>query len=314
MKQINPIPFIVVGAGHLGNFHLDKLSKEPLADLIGVVDVDPQKAQQSAQKFNIRAAESILSFTEHAQAAIISSPTKTHKDLSIQAINANMDVLIEKPLASTSFDAQKIIECAIKKKRLIQTGHVERFNPALQSALSNKSTVRYITSERLGPFSGRSTDIDVVLDLLIHDLDLVNYLVKSPLKEVRAIGMNIITEEIDMCSARLEFENGVVAELKAGRASIEPKRKMRLFTDDKYISIDCNSRTVKTLQRKIDINSKWPQIISKVMKIDSGDALQLQIQSFIQCILSRNKPKVDGNDGLKALQLAEAIKKQIKNK
>lgn len=304
-----PVPVVVVGAGHLGRFHLLKLLANPKCRVLGAVEVDPARAMKIKEEFGIRCAPSLSEFASEAQAAVIATPTADHHKMAIEALKAGLDVLIEKPIAATEDEALEIIEVAAAGGRLVQVGHTERFNPAVSAALALVDAPRYITTERLGPFSGRSTDIDVVLDLLIHDLDIVGALVPGPLREARAVGVPILTGDVDMCSARLEFESGVVAELKAGRASLEPCRKIRLITGERYVSIDCAAREVKSVRRLAPSpSSPWPEIQGEPVEVADADALALQDDSFIECVLSRSTPRVSGEDGLRALRLANVIK------
>ena len=305
----SPVAVVVVGAGHLGRFHIMKLMEDPQCNLLGAVEVDPKRAASITEEFGVRCLPSLSGFAPEARAAVIATPTIHHHELALEALDAGLDILIEKPIASTEAQAREIIDKAAAANCLVQVGHTERFNPAVAAALRIGDKPRYITTERLGPFSGRSTDIDVVLDLLIHDLDIVGALVQSPLREVRAVGVPILTDAVDMCSARLEFENGVVAELKAGRASLEPCRKIRLITQERYVSIDCATREVKSVRRlPPDPGTPWPQIQGEAVDVAQGDALSLQDASFLECVRTRATPRVTGEAGLRALRLANAIK------
>jgi predicted dehydrogenase len=306
MNQQHPVPIVVIGAGHLGRFHIAKLVADPAARLLGAVEVDPARAQVIRDEFGIRCEASLEAFLPDAHAAVIAAPTVHHHALALHALAHGLDILIEKPIASTEEQAREIITLAAEKGCLVQVGHTERFNPAVAAALAIADAPRYITTERLGPFSGRSTDIDVVLDLLIHDLDIVSSLVSSPLRSVSAVGVPVLTEETDMCSARLEFDNGVVAEMKAGRASLEPSRKIRLITQERYVSIDCGARNVKSVRRVAD-SGGGPQVQGEPVPVAEGDALALQAAAFLSCVQTRSIPTVCGEAGLRALELANAV-------
>ena len=305
---MDKIPIIVVGAGHLGRYHIQKLQSDPGCHLLGAVEVDAERSEKIGRDFGIQCHPRIELFVPDAKAAIIATPTSTHREVAIRALSLGMDVLIEKPIAPTHEEAQAIIDCAKLHNKIIQVGHTERFNPAVAAALPLCKKPRYISAERLAPFTGRSTDTDVVLDLLIHDLDIVAALISSPVQEVRAIGVPILTNAIDMCSARIQFADGSVAELKAGRASLEASRKIRLFSEERYISIDCGQKEVKSVRRLAPQNgSPWPQIQAEPVDVSVTDALQLQDAHFVECVRSRRTPKVCGQAGLKALKLAEAV-------
>jgi len=304
---------IIVGAGHLGTYHLQKISEDGEAQLVGVVDSSPEHRVDAARAFGVPTGTRLDEFAGKADAAIIAAPTVAHYELALAALHAKMHVLIEKPIARTTQQAREIIEAARLSGLLVQVGHSERFNPAVAAALAIADRPRYIVTERLGRFSERSTDVDVILDLMIHDLDIVASLIPSPLAEVRASGMPVLTNEIDMAAARLEFEDGAVAQLAAGRASLEPARKIRLFTLERYVSIDCAKREVKSVRRlPPEPGSIWPQITGEPIEVPPGDALQAQDHDFVECVATGRRPRVDGEAGLRALELAEAVKGALK--
>ncbi|MBI5510174.1 MAG: Gfo/Idh/MocA family oxidoreductase [Deltaproteobacteria bacterium] len=309
MKRVR---IAVVGAGRLGTYHLQKLSADPKAELVGAVDIDAGKREQAAATFKIRTVRELGELTGLLDAVIIATPTMHHIRVAEEALAMGCHLLVEKPLAPRSAEARALIALAAARHRVLQVGHSERFNPAVAAALKVADRPRYIVTERLGPFSGRSTDVDVILDLMIHDLDIVASLIPCGLSEVRAVGVPIITTAIDMASARLQFEDGAVAQLSAGRASLEPSRKIRLFTVERYVSIDCAKREVKSVRRlPPDPSSPWPQIAGEPVEVPAGDPLALQDHDFLECILEGRKPRVDGAAGLRALELAEAVEKAL---
>ena len=298
----------VVGAGHLGNYHAQKIAADERAELVAVVDPVVEKRDAVAAKTNTRGVGSLDEVLGLVDAVIIAAPTSLHSALALQAIEAGCHVLVEKPITATVAEARALVDAAAMRGRVLQVGHTERWNPAINAALAVVDQPGYIVAERLAPFSGRSTDVDVILDLMIHDLDIVGALVKSPLREVRSLGVPVITSEIDMAAARLEFEDGTVAQISAGRASMEPVRKIRLFTRERYVSIDCAAREVKSVRRfPAEPGSKWPQIAGEPIDVPQGDALQMQDADFIRCVLEGAKPRVDGEAGLRALELAVAV-------
>lgn len=309
---MDPVRVVVVGAGHLGKYHLEKIDQAEGASLVAVVDTHGERRAQAASRFGVPGVERLEDLQEPCDAAIIATPTHTHSALGHVALDRGLHVLVEKPIASTVEESQGLVEHAQRQQRWLQVGHVERFNPAVAAALAIADRPRYIVAERLGRFTGRSTDIDVVLDLMIHDLDIVASLVDSPLAEVRAIGVPVLTDAVDMASARLAFADGTVAQLSAGRASLEPSRKIRLFTVERYVSIDCGGLEVKSVRRlPPEPGSDWPQIAAEPVEVFAGDALARQDTHFIECIRRQRPPRVDGSAGLRALQLAEAIKKEM---
>ncbi|OGQ83306.1 MAG: hypothetical protein A2289_08220 [Deltaproteobacteria bacterium RIFOXYA12_FULL_58_15] len=309
---MEPVRIVVVGVGHLGTYHLQKVAADPTAILVGIVDTDKDKRNAAANKYGVKGAASLAEFAGGADAVIVAATTMAHVVLVEAALELGLHVLVEKPLAATAADAKHLEQLSSKHGRIVQVGHTERFNPAIAAALAIADRPRYIVAERLGPFTGRSTDVDVVLDLMIHDLDIVASLVPSPLAEVRAVGVPVITSDVDMASARLQFEDGTVAQLSAGRASIEPVRKIRLFTVERYVSIDCASREVKSVRRlPAAANNPWPQIVGEPIEVPHGDALALQDHDFFDCIQHQRKPRVDAAAGVRALELAEAVKKAL---
>ncbi len=302
----------VVGAGHLGTYHLQKLAGLDAADLLGVVDIDADKRNTAANRFGIAPAASLNELPARPDGVVIATPTTTHLELAQAALELGCHVLVEKPLATSSAQGETLVQLAAARDLILQVGHTERWNPAVMAALAVADRPGYIVAERLGPFSGRSTDVDVVLDLMIHDLDIVAALVSSPLSEVRAIGVPVLTGATDMCAARLAFADGTVAQLSAGRASLEPVRKLRLFTRERYLSIDCGAREVKSVRRLPPVaGSNWPQIAGEPISVPPGDALELQDADFVACIASGRSPRVDGKAGVAALRLAEAVKQAM---
>ncbi len=308
---MSKVRVVVVGAGHLGTYHLQKMAADPLATLLGVVDIDAAKRDKAAQTHEIRAAAELAAFKGQVDAVVIAAPTLHHAQLAEEAMAMGCHLLIEKPITATVAEAERLIALAKERQVMLQVGHTERFNPAIAAALQIADRPRYIIAERLGPFSGRSTDVDVVLDLMIHDLDIVATLIASPLVEARAIGVPIITQATDMAAARLQFADGAVAQLSAGRASLEPSRKLRLFTVERYVSIDCAKREVKSVRRMPANGSPWPQIAGEPVDVPPGDALALQDHDFLQAIIDHRAPRVDGAAGLRALALAEAVKQAM---
>lgn len=308
---MEPVRVVVVGAGHLGTYHLQKMRGDDLAELVGVVDVDEGKKTRAEENFLIPSADSLAAFEGKAEAAIIAAPTAHHLELGREAFSYGMHVLVEKPIASTADEGRELVAAALVANRVLQVGHVERFNPAVAACLELLEQPGYIVTERLGPFTGRSTDIDVVLDLMIHDLDIVAALVPSPLKEARAVGVPMFTAETDMAAARLEFENGAVAQLSASRGSLEPSRKIRVFTQQRYVSIDCQSREVKSVRREAGSSGRMMQLAGEPVDVPAGDALAHQDHAFLRSIREGVRPDVDGEAGVRALELAEAVNRAL---
>lgn len=306
---------VIVGAGHLGTFHAEKLEVlggEGVATLAGVVDIDAERRHRAAQRFGVPVYPDLDALPFAPAAAIISTPTASHGEIAARALALGAHVLVEKPLAQSVAAGRDLVARAGRAGRLMQVGHSERFNPAVMMALSLAAPPCYIVSERLSPFSGRSTDDDVILDLMIHDLDLAAAIVQSDLVEVRAIGVPVLTREIDMASARLAFGDGSVAQLSCGRVSLETSRKLRLFTPQRYLSVDCLALEVKSVRRMPpETTGQWPAIAMEPIEIEPGDALLAQDRDFFRCIRDGDKPRVDGAAGLRALVLVEAVRESL---
>ena len=305
---------VVVGAGHLGAHHLRKLAAEPSCTLVGVVDSDPGRLARAQAEHGIPGHAELFPFAGQADAAVVATPTASHLAVARAALGLGWHVLVEKPLADSSADAACLVAAAQSAGRLLQVGHVERFNPAVEAALAALAGdgPRYIVSERLGPFTGRSADVDVVLDLMIHDLEIVAAVMPAALIEVRAIGVPVFTNAVDMASARLGFADGAVAQLSAGRASMEPSRKLRFFSGQRYMSVDCASREVKSVIRLPgDDAAAWPQISGEALTVAAQDPLAAQDADFMRCIREQAVPRVDGQAGLGAVRLAEVVKAAI---
>jgi predicted dehydrogenase len=309
---MKPIKFLVAGAGHLGRFHAQKIIANPKSELVGIYDSVPVRAEALAAEVGSTALASMDACS--ADAAIIATTTSSHAEVACRAIALGMHVLVEKPIAPSLEQARKIIAAAKANGRILAVGHTERFNPAVSAAMALVSKPRYITSERLSPFSGRSLDVDVILDLMIHDLDILAALVKAPLKEARAIGVPVLTNSVDMASARLEFADGTVAELQAGRVSMEPCRKIRFFTEQHYVSVDCAKREVKAVKLIPPVDGQeMGAVRGEPVIIPDWDPLAQQLENFIHCIQTQDSPLVSGDDGLRALELACAVREVMTN-
>jgi predicted dehydrogenase len=300
----------VIGAGRLGGFHLDKLAaltRDGLATLTAVIETDAKRRAEAAERWRIKAAARLEDLDTPVDAVVIATPTEHHVPLALAALGRGCDVLVEKPLAKSVAVAEPVVRAAKAAGLILQVGHCERFNPAFVAAQPLIRAPGYIASERLGRFCGRGTDDDVVLDLMIHDLDLVAALVPATLVEVRAIGVPVLTQKIDMAQARLAFDNGVVAQLSAGRVSLEPVRKLRVFTPERYLSIDCLNNEVKSIKRESSDDTNAPSIAFEPVAVERTDALLCQDRAFVRAVRERSTPLVDGEAALAALRLAEAV-------
>ncbi len=308
----------VIGVGAFGRnharvYHQLEKSGEPVR-LVGVVDPDTNKADAVAREFGCRAFGSIEQFTtthREVQAASICVPTVQHAAVAQELMDAGVDVLIEKPLCASVSDADTLISLAQHHKRIAQVGHLERFNPAVRATVPLVTVPMFFEVHRLSMFTPRSLDIDVVLDLMIHDLDIVLSFVKSPVTEIRAVGLPILSKKVDIANVRLQFESGCVANFTASRVSTERVRKLRFFQPRQYISIDYTRQDVLVFtvggDGKAAAPTPNPQVGVQKPAVTSEEPLAAEVKSFLECIRRRSTPLVSLQEGRAALQLATDI-------
>ena len=298
----------VVGVGYFGQFHAEKYAKIEGVELVGVVDVDTSRAGEIAKRYRTQPFEHHADLFNKIQAVSIAVPTPFHysttKDFFLQGI----DVLLEKPISNTLDQADELIGLAESKGLIFQVGHLERFNGALSGVEGRVQHPRFIESHRLAPFSGRGAEVDVVLDLMVHDIDIILSLVNSRVKELQAVGSPILTHSPDIANARIEFENGCTASLTANRVSEEKIRKTRIFQPDGILSIDYLSQKLSLSKKGVPLGEeKIPQMITEEIPVQKIDLLEAEIRSFLQSVRSRQKARVSGLDGKRALALALQI-------
>ncbi len=311
------------GLGHLGKIHLQcLLQTDQLFELIGFYEPDSNRAAEISKTFGLRAFDQPEELMRHCDAIDIVSPTSTHYSLALQALEHHCHLFIEKPVTQTVAEAAELLEKSKEKNCIVQVGHVERFNPALLALQNEKLLPRFIEAHRLAPFKPRSTDVSVVLDLMIHDLDILHFLVKSPIREIRAHGVALVSHSADICNARLEFENGCVANLTASRISLKQMRKLRIFQEDAYLSIDFlekKSQIVRLFDQdsgKQGIELDTPSG-KKILQIEWPEAqpvnaIQMELESFAHSILHNQAVAVPLYDGYQALKTAEQIDSALK--
>lgn len=297
----------VIGIGYLGKFHLEKFQKNKDCQLVWLVDKNNKNLKNYKDKYNV--STNYKEIVDDVDAVSIVTPTVNHYEIARYFIEKNKHVLIEKPMTQTVSEAKKLINLAKKHKKIIQIGHLERFNPVIRKVSSLIKNPLFIEVHRLAQFNPRSTDVNVVYDLMIHDIDITTSLVPSKIKKISSFGKSIITNKIDIANARLEFFNGTIANLTASRISQKSERKIRIFEKDKYLSLDF-------LQPKLKIVEKVKKKSSKLFKTleynyKKTDALNDEIIDFINSIRMNKKPLVDGIQGMEALKLAAAISKKL---
>ncbi|MEF9426285.1 MAG: Gfo/Idh/MocA family oxidoreductase [Candidatus Mariimomonas ferrooxydans] len=305
MKNSKLLKIGVIGVGSIGNHHARIFSNLPGVDLIGVVDIDFSKAQKIASKYNCRAYKDYLKVMNLVDAVSIAVPTTMHYKIAMDFVKNDKDILIEKPITSTVEEAERIVSLGAKKGLIIQVGHLERFNSGLFLISSMIKNPRFIESMRLSPFLGRSTDVDVTLDLMIHDIDIILSLVKSEVSDLRATGSKVLTDNIDIAYAWLEFDNGCMAEVVASRIADEKVRQLKVFQQNAYLNLNYQTQEVSCYKKNNDI------VETEVKKPEGKEPLKEQLVSFVECIKTRAQPTVSGDEGKKALQVALKISEII---
>jgi len=318
----------VIGAGHLGSLHARMLSQIADVELVGICDIDTSKASSLAAELNTKTFRNVEEAVNAASALSVVTTTKTHFEIGSQVIEAGKHVFIEKPLTETIEQARKLVKLGESKKVKIQVGHIERFNPAILALEQYQLQPLFIESHRLAQFNPRGTDVTVVLDLMIHDIDLILSLVKSPVTRIDANGVAVVSDSADIANARLQFESGCVANVTASRISQNKMRKMRLFQKDAYISIDFaqglaevfrlvdeNDPNVRStmLLGKIEQGSRKRAIVYEQPEVREVNALKHELGLFVQSIRTNSEPPVTGRDGLQALEVAAEIMKAIES-
>lgn len=295
----------VIGVGYLGRHHARLYAELPGARLVGVADVDPARAREVATATNSRAFTDYRDLLPHVQAVSVVVPTSAHHDVTAACLSAGLDVLLEKPMTVTLDEADRLIALAESARRIIQIGHLERFNGAVRALGERLAGPRFIESHRLGPFVGRGTDVHVILDLMIHDLDIILSLVRSPITEIRAVGVPVLTSNIDIANTRLEFADGCVANITASRVSKDPMRKLRVFQPDAYFSLDYQKQEV-VMARRLDAPPApgLPPIEVRTLEIEKEEPLRAQLAAFVDSVATRRPPLVSGREGREALRVA----------
>ncbi len=315
----------VIGVGKLGACHCNAITQLEDAELVGVFDVDKARKDEIAGKFHCTPFASDTDLIDAVDVVGVIVPTSAHLDVVKKALAAGKPVFVEKPIAATVEEAEEIVSLAQAKNLPVQVGHIERFNPAIRALESFELEPMFIESHRLAPFDPRGTDVAVVLDLMIHDIDIILNLVESPVKHIHANGVAIVSDEVDIANARIEFENGCVANVTASRISQRKMRKMRLFQKDAYVSIDFLLRLTEIFRLsekgrdsnaainlgQIDKGKHKRSILYEKPPVPEQDAMQSEWKSFFHAIETGGEPVVSGRDGLRALEVALQIRSGI---
>ncbi len=308
-----PLPAAVVGVGYLGRFHADKYAASPNANLMAVVDVNQEAAQKTADKLHCLALSDYRDLPSlGVRCASVATTTTTHFEVAKWLLSNGIDVLLEKPMTATLEQAQELIQLAKSNGRILQVGHLERFNPAFREMKKVLTSPRFFEVRRISPFRGRGHDVDVVLDLMIHDIDIVSHLVGRPISKIDAVGVPVLTGSADIANVRICFEGGAVANITASRAAYKTERTIRIFQPDVYIFADYQEKMLKIYTRASGSGNERPEIIVNSYRIEERDALADEVESFLQCIASGGTPEVTGEEGMSALEAAVRISSSIR--
>ena len=332
---MNKIKVGIIGVGHLGRLHTQNYKLIPEAEIIGVFDLNFERCQEVANEFQAAAFDNLDQLLDRIEAASIVVSTMNHFEITHACLERGIHCLVEKPITSTLEQADALIRLANNKKLILQVGHIERFNPAIVALNDFELNPMFIESHRLASFNPRGTDVAVVLDLMIHDIDIILHLVKSPVKKIDASGVAVVTDEVDIANARIGFKNGCVANITASRISQTKMRKMRLFQRNAYIGIDFLQKFSEIYQivdstgiaiqpnqipiemGQLDQHGKAKKIIYERRQIDEANALKMELESFLDAARNNKRPVVSGEEGREALRVAieitEMIRSQVKN-
>ena len=304
----------VIGVGYLGRFHAQKYAALPNSQLVGIADPSETARTAVSAELGVPGHADYRALLGQVDAVSIVTPTPQHFAVAKEFLEAGAHVLVEKPMTTTVEEGVALVEAARRAGRALQVGHLERFNAAVQAVQPILTVPRFIESARLAPFKHRGTDVNVVLDLMIHDIDLILSIVRSPVISVDAIGSSVFSNEIDIANARLRFANGCVANATASRVSLKTERRLRLFQDDAYVSVDLHQKVLTVIRKGAAIGSDgMPQVAIEENSYEQGDALKVEIEAFLQAAASGDAPPVTGEDGLLALSTAVSITEQVAN-
>jgi len=315
MDNGKPVRVGVVGVGYVGQHHARIYSELPGVELVGVVDIDEARLQELGARHRIQLCRDYRELLGNVDAVSVAVPTLLHYSIAKEFLECGVDVLVEKPIAHSLTQADELVDIAKADDRIFQVGHIERFNGAVKALEDIVKSPGFIECHRLGPFAHRNTDVDVVLDLMIHDIDIILNLIKSPVIAVTAVGVPVISDQVDIANARLQFESGCVANLTASRVSVERVRRIRIFQRDTFISLDYSQQELAIYHRlpaeagaahEID-----PRIVKEDIFIDKAEPLRVELESFVECVRSRKRPLVSGEEGRDALRVASQIVEKL---
>jgi predicted dehydrogenase len=302
----------VIGVGYLGRYHALKYQALPQVDLVGVVDIQAERARKVAEQLRTRAFTDYRDLIGRIEAATVAVPTTEHHPIARELLEHGIHVLVEKPIAATIEQAEDLVDVAGRQGAILQVGHLERFNPAVQALAGRVTNPLFVESHRISPFAGRGLDVDVVLDLMIHDIDILLSTIRTDIVQLDAVGVPVLTPRYDIVNARFRFGSGCVANVTASRVSAKSMRKIRVFQHDAYLSADCTGGEVQVFRRIPAAGSSGlPQIVAEKVVVEASDPLLEEVRSFVEAVGNRKPPLVDGMQGLRCLEVAHRIIRQI---
>ena len=302
----------VIGVGYLGRFHAQKYAQAAGCELVAVVDARAEAREAVAQELGTRGLGDYRELLGKVDAVSVVTPTPGHFGITRDFLASGAHVLVEKPITETAAEARELIALAARAGLILQVGHLERFNSAILAAEPYLRAPRFVECHRLAPYRERGTDVNVVLDLMIHDIDIVQTIVGAPIVSIDAVGTPVFSAEIDIANARIRFANGCVANATASRVSLKTERKMRIFEDDAYISLDLQQKILTLIRKRTEADGPGPLPVAiEEQSLEPGDALKAEIESFLECIRSKRVPVVTGEAGLMALETATRITEQV---
>jgi predicted dehydrogenase len=310
-RKMKKIRAAVVGVGYLGRFHAQKYAALEGCELVGVVDARAEAREKVATELNTQGFADYRELIGRVDAVSVATTTPVHFPIARELLAAGIHVLVEKPITETPEQARELIDLARTKGCVLQVGHLERFNPTILAAEPHLSQPKFIECHRLAPFKERGTDVNVVLDLMIHDIDIVQTIVGAPIASIDAIGTKVFSDEIDIANARIRFENGCVANATASRVSFKTERKLRVFVEDAYLSLDLQQKILTVIRKRDDVAPGQLPATIEEQSFDQGDALKADIESFLDCIRTGKPPIVGGEAGMRALETAMRITEQV---
>lgn len=310
---MRPLRAAVVGVGYLGRYHAQKYAGMPDVTLAAVVDIDAKRVRQVGAELGVPAFTDRGRLAGRVDLASVAVPTRGHFAVARDLLDAGIHVLVEKPICAAAGEARALIALAERRNLTLQVGHLERFNPVMQALRGRVTTPRFIEAYRVSPFRARGTDVSVVMDLMIHDIDLILDLVRAPIERIDANGVSVLSSAIDVANARILFAGGCVANVTASRVSFKQERRMRLFQDDAYLSVDFDSHQLD-VRRKTAPSAPdgLPGIDSEQVRTEAGDALAAEIRAFADSVRYGTDPLVGGRDGLRALETAVQVLRQLR--